>query len=80
MKEQKTQATEILKHLQQHGTITSMQAIKKFGATRLSSIIFNFRKRGYEIETVMTVGKNRYGNRSPYAVYKLVKEPAKCQK
>lgn len=76
MKEKTSQAKEILKHLQKHGTITSIQAIKKFGATRLSAIIFNFRKNGYVIETIMSEGKNRYGHRTPFAVYKLIKEPS----
>ena len=34
----------VLKHLQEHKTITSMEAIKLYGATRLSAIIFNLRK------------------------------------
>lgn len=75
MKQRTSQSNEVLKHLQRTREITSIQAIKKFGATRLSSIIFNLRAKGYVIETIMREGKSRYGARCPYAVYKLIKEP-----
>jgi hypothetical protein len=63
---------EVLKHLQTYGTITSMEAINLFGATRLSAIIFNLRKKGYNIISVDKVTKDRYGNRVPYSEYTLV--------
>lgn len=40
----KTQA--VLDWLKTHASISSMEAIQSFGATRLSVIIFNLRKRG----------------------------------
>ena len=63
---------EVLKHLQTYGTITSMEAINLFGATRLSAIIFNLRKRGYNIVSVDKVTKDRYGHTVPYSEYTLV--------
>ena len=42
----KCQADAILWHLKTYGTITSYEAIKEYGATRLSAIIFNHRKAG----------------------------------
>ena len=62
---------EVLKHLQEQGSITSLEAIDKYGATRLASIIFNLRKRGYDISTNMEVTKDRYGNACQYARYRL---------
>ena len=44
-------------------------AIKMFGATRLSAIIFNLRKQGHDIETVMVEGTTRYGTPTQYAKY-----------
>ena len=45
----KTQA--VLEHLKNHVGITSMEAIDLYGATRLSAIIFNLRKYGYNIKS-----------------------------
>lgn len=63
----------VLEHLLKKGSITSWDAIKKYGATRLSAIIFNLRKRGYDIVTLEIDGKDRYGQRCPYAKYILKK-------
>ena len=61
----------VLQWLQTGAGISSMEAIKQFGATRLSSIIFNLRKRGYNIETVRCEGTDRFGNPMRYARYYL---------
>ena len=70
----KTQTGEILRYLQTHKGITSMQAFEKFGATRLSAIIFVLKKRGFNIVTYMIDGKNRYGEPTRYAEYRLIKD------
>ena len=62
---------EVLKHLQTHGSITSMEAIDLFGATRLSAIIFNLRNKGYNISSVDKSMKDRYGHTVHYAEYTL---------
>ena len=54
----------VLKHLKEKGNITSWEAIQKYGATRLSAIIFNLKDKGYEINTLMIDGKDRFGNES----------------
>ena len=65
----KTQAA--LDWLKTHASISSMEAIQNFGATRLSAIIFNLRKRGYNIETVRCEGTDRFGNKMTFARYYL---------
>ena len=72
----KTKTSEILKYMRSHKCISDRVARDKFGATRLGSIIFNLRKRGYVIETVMCYEKDRYGNTCCYAKYYLHKEAA----
>ena len=67
----KSQTEDVLRFMREEGSITSMDAIKEFGATRLSAIIFNLRDRGYDIETHMEVSKNRYGHTVEYARYVL---------
>lgn len=67
---EKTNKTkEVLKHLEKKGSITSWDAIKLYGATRLSAIIFNLRDRGYVIDTITMEAEDRYGNTSRYAKY-----------
>lgn len=69
----KTQA--VLQWLETHASISSMEAINNFGATRLGAIIFNLRKRGYNIETVMVDGRDRFGNSTRFARYYLRSSP-----
>ncbi|MBR4377320.1 MAG: helix-turn-helix domain-containing protein [Bacilli bacterium] len=61
----------VKEHLIKHGSITSWEAIQKYGATRLSAIIFNLRKHGYDIDTIMREESDRYGNTCQYANYVL---------
>ena len=72
MKKTRTQKSEVLMFMKTHSGITSYQAIQHFGATRLSDIIFNLRKEGYEIKTEQITKKNRYGHTTTYAKYSLV--------
>ena len=51
-------------------TINGRQALTRFGIYRLSAIIHNWRKKGFNIETNMTT---RAGN--TYAVYTLKGTP-----
>ena len=61
-----TKTDKVLKHLQTYKVITSWDAIAHYRATRLSAIIFNLRKRGYNITTEMIYDKG-----GSYAVYRL---------
>ena len=58
--------------------ITSKEAFEEFGATRLSGIIFELRKRlketEYDIVSVWRHGINRYGRNTRYVEYVLVKK------
>lgn len=66
---EKTNKTkEVLNYLKEKGSITSMEAINEFGATRLSAIIFNLRKH-YDIETIEMVCNDRYGHECHFAKY-----------
>lgn len=64
----------VLDYLKTNKGITSMEAFEMFGATRLSSIIFNLRKYGYEIKSCCREGKNRYGETVRFVQYQLVKK------
>ena len=72
----KSQSDAILWHLKQYGSITSYEAIKEYGATRLSAIIFNHRKEGYDISSMPLIKKTRFGRNTTIAKYIYVAPPA----
>lgn len=73
MSNNKTNKTkEVLKHLQTYGCITSLEAIEKYKATRLSDIIFRLRNRGYHIDTIEIPFVDMYGTKSSYGKYVLI--------
>ena len=69
-----SQKSKVLNHLQNHRCITSMEAFSKYGATRLSAIIFDLRDEGYLIKTNKVTKKNKDGNVCNYAEYSLMTE------
>lgn len=63
----------IMLHLQQYGQINTWEAIKEYGATRLSSIIYNLRYQyNMDIRNERVFFKDRYGHKSHYDNYVLV--------
>lgn len=66
-----TKTSEVLRHLRENDGITSNEAWELFGATRLSAIIFELRKHGYNISTETMECIDRYGRPVKYAKYVL---------
>ena len=58
--------------MQEYGSISTMEAFRKFGITRLASRIFEIRRMGIGVEAETVTGKNRYGESVHYARYSLV--------
>lgn len=70
-----TKQNAILMHLEEKGNITNWEAIKEYGATRLSAIIFNLRhKYGMNIENEWVEFTDRFGSKSRYVKYIYKKE------
>lgn len=67
---EKSQIKDVLNYMIECGSISSLEAFEKFHITRLASIIYRLRKRGYEIKTVPVSGINEYG-RYDYALYTM---------
>jgi len=67
--EVKNQTDAVLWHLQTKGQITSWEAIKEYGATRLSAIIFNLRQRGHNIDSIPQNVTNRWQKTTKIANY-----------
>ena len=65
-----TQKQLIEKHLLEKGKITSWEAFAIYGVTRLSHIIYILRRK-YDIISVSTTKKNRYGHYCTYSTYTL---------
>ena len=55
-----SQAQAIEKHLKYGNSLTGLEAIKKFGVYRLSSVIHRLRKKGLKIHNDMSTGYARY--------------------
>jgi hypothetical protein len=66
----KTQREAVLWHLKMCGSLTSWQAIKDYGITRLASIIHGLRAEGYNITSIDVEFKNRFGGLSKFAEYR----------
>lgn len=73
-KMRKDKTSEVLKHLKVKGSITSLEAFELYGATRLSAIIFNLRKKGYNIKTADGSCIDRYGHNCNFAKYTLIED------
>ena len=73
--EKMNQIKAVLKYMQENDGITSMEAFKMFGCTRLADKILKLRQRGYDIKTDECVGKTRYGSNCTYAKYRLIGGP-----
>ena len=73
MKERNTQIGDIKDYMMNHDGITSIDAIKKFGCTRLADVIYRLKREPYNlhIKTFTKNVKNRYGGISSVAFYKL---------
>ena len=67
-----THYTRLLEYLKIHKTITSLQAIRDLGNTRISATIFNLRKDGYNITSTDIPVPNRWGTKTMVAQYELI--------
>lgn len=71
-----TQCQRIIRHLQEIGPIDDLTAYSEYGIRRLAARIHDLKVQGYDIETETHKGKNRYGEPTNFAVYKLKEETA----
>ena len=63
----------VLRHMQKHQSITSMDAFTEYGITRLSAKIYNLRQDGHKIGMVWEESVNRYGVPVRYGRYFIEK-------
>lgn len=66
-----TQCDRIVQYMHDFGSITSWEAMKELGCMRLASRIHDLRDRGVGIKKEMETSKNRYGEDTRFARYRL---------
>lgn len=66
-----TQCERVLRHMEDFGSITSLEAVNEYGIMRLASRIADLKGQGYDIVSERGSSKNRYGEQTSYSVYKL---------
>lgn len=66
------QCKQILQYVAENGSISSLEAIKEFGCTRLASRICDIKKMGYTVVKEREKSQNRYGNTVHYTRYHII--------
>lgn len=66
-----TQSERILRHLEDYGSITQMDAMQDYGIMRLASRVNDLRREGHPIITERVEGRNRYGENCHWARYRM---------
>lgn len=70
-----TQSKRVLDYMRQNGSITTLEAFKDLGITRLAGVIFELRKE-YTIISKTEESRNRYGEKTAYSRYYLEEKRA----
>ncbi len=70
-KERLSQTQMILMHLQEYGTITSVEAMQNYGIMRLASRIKDLKRQGIDIISETVRSHNRFGDPVRFSQYRL---------
>lgn len=66
-----TQCEMIIRYIKEFGSITTLQAFRDIGCTRLASRINDLKNQGYKFKDEFVTSKNRYGATVSYKRYYL---------
>lgn len=66
-----TQCEKIVQYMRDFGSISTLEAFRDIGCTRLSGRIHDLRRQGYDIESNFETSRNRYGEAVSYKRYRL---------
>jgi len=70
MKGNITQCQKVLRHIDKYGSINTLDAIKRYGITRLASRIYELKKyHDFKIDKTLIATTNKYGQPVHYAKY-----------
>ena len=73
------QKQRVLAYMEEFGSITSLEAFRDLGITRLSAVIFDLRDAGYPIDSKTESSTNRFGDKTSYSRYSLRQEPKQLE-
>ena len=62
----------VLNYMEEHGSITSQEAVRELGVYRLSARIYDLKERGLKIQAERETGVNRYNVPTRYNRYYLI--------
>ena len=65
------QQQRVLDYMRIFGSISSLEAFKDLGVTRLSAVIFELKRKGVAITSTTEYVKNRYGEPVHFSRYKV---------
>lgn len=68
------QTEKIKKHLDEHGSITALEAMNKYGIMRLASRMSDLKKEGYRFISDRITVKNREDEVCTIAIYRKLSE------
>ena len=68
-----TQCEQVIRHMEESGSITSLEAMQEYGIMRLASRITDLKKAGIPIHRDMVSQKNRYGETVTFARHSIVR-------
>lgn len=74
-----TQAQRVLDYMDEHGSITQLQALQEIAVMRLASRISDLKKQGYPIKSDVVAVKNRFGESCYIKRYSLWEADANVQ-
>lgn len=58
-----TQKQRLLDYLYEGNTVTTLDAFRKLGITRISAVVYDLKKDGHNLITERVSVKNRYGEK-----------------
>lgn len=64
-----TQKDMVLDYMNQYGSISTLEAFRDLGITRLSARIFELKEHGIRIGSKWTTSKNRFGKKVAFMTY-----------
>ena len=67
------QKQKVMRHLNNYGSITPLDAFRDYGIMRLAAVIFNLKEDGKNIESEMISSSNRFGEKVNFSEYKFNK-------
>ena len=67
----KTQSERVLDYMKEFGSISSLEAFKDLGITRLSARIYELERQGHNIERKQQSMRNRYNEKTTFTRYSV---------